>query len=115
MRNLSEKLGASIRRYRIAGGLTQHELARLAGLTSGYLSDVERGKVNISINNLNSLADALKVPLADLLDCEDADKDTLMAAIDTHLAALPTDALRVVRHMACMMTHTQTTTEARHD
>lgn len=105
MRNLSEKLGASIRRYRIAGGLTQHELARLAGLTSGYLSDVERGKVNISIANLNSLADALNVPLATLLDCEDADRDALMAAIAAHLAALPTDALHLVRHMTCLMTH----------
>lgn len=103
MRNLSEKLGASIRRYRIAGGLTQHELARLAGLTSGYLSDVERGKVNISINNLNSLADALKVPLADLLDCDPDEAAPTMPALCDIVAMLPEDALRALYQVALLM------------
>lgn len=105
MKDLSQKLGGRIRYFRAGAGMSQSALAQASGLTNGYLSDVERGKVNISISNLNSLADALNVPLAALLDCEDADRDTLMAAIAAHLAALPTDALRVVRLTACLLTH----------
>ncbi len=40
----SESLGAAIRHYRRERGLTQAELAELAGLHRTYLSDLERGK-----------------------------------------------------------------------
>lgn len=37
-------LGAAIRHYRKAAGLTQAELAERAGLNRTYLSDLERGR-----------------------------------------------------------------------
>ncbi len=107
MKDLSQKLGTRVRAFRVGMGMTQAALAQAAGLTNGYLSDVERSKANISITNLDKLAEALGVPLATLLDCEDADRDALMAAIEEHCVALPTYALRVVRHLTCLMTHSQ--------
>ena len=59
MKGLSEKLGARIRYFRMVARMSQGELANASQLTNGYLSDVERGKVNISITNLNQIAEAL--------------------------------------------------------
>jgi HTH-type transcriptional regulator/antitoxin HipB len=39
-----DSLGAAIRHYRTEAGLTQAELAEMAGLHRTYLSDLERGK-----------------------------------------------------------------------
>ena len=39
-----------------------------AGLTRAYVSSVERGVRNISIDNMSLLADAVGVPLKDLVD-----------------------------------------------
>lgn len=103
MKNLSQRLGARICHFRTASGWTQCILAKKAGLTNGYLSAVERGKTNISVTNLDGIAVALGVPLATLLDCEDADHDALITDIDATLRALPADALRMVRIMACLL------------
>jgi HTH-type transcriptional regulator/antitoxin HipB len=40
----SESLGGAIRHYRREKGLTQAELAELAGVHRSYLSELERGK-----------------------------------------------------------------------
>ena len=47
-------------------GLTQEELAERAGIHRTYLSDVERGGRNLSLVNIERLAAALKVSLAEL-------------------------------------------------
>lgn len=60
-------LGKRIADARKRQGLTQKQLALMAGLNHGYLSEVENGTGNISINKLFALADALDVPAASLL------------------------------------------------
>jgi HTH-type transcriptional regulator/antitoxin HipB len=40
----SESLGTAIRHYRKEAGISQAELAELAGLNRTYLSNLERGK-----------------------------------------------------------------------
>jgi transcriptional regulator with XRE-family HTH domain len=39
-----------------------------AGLSRTYVSEVERGERNVSIDNMEHLAQALRVPLKDLVD-----------------------------------------------
>lgn len=97
MRDLAAKLGGRMRRFRLAADMSQGELARVAGLTKSYLSDVERGKVNISIANLDRIAEGLKVPLAVLLDCEDLPQ---REEIMRDLAKLPDDVLLAVHRLA---------------
>jgi len=50
--------------------MSQEQLALEAGMTRAYLSSVELAKRNISIDNLGLLADAVGVPLRDLVDPE---------------------------------------------
>ncbi len=48
--------------------LSQQELARRARLFQAYISDLEAGKRNVSIDNIGRIADALGVPAAELFD-----------------------------------------------
>ena len=66
-RDLLAKLGDRIRRRRKLAGWTQVQLAERIGIDRSFLADVERGKRNISILNLELIAKALKVSLSRLL------------------------------------------------
>lgn len=58
----------NLRRARRLRDISQEALALDAGLSRTYVSEVERGERNISIDNMGLLADALQVPLKDLVD-----------------------------------------------
>lgn len=63
-----EIFARNLRRARRLRDLTQESLALEAGVPRGYLSRVERGTINISIDNADALARAIGVPLRDLVD-----------------------------------------------
>jgi CheY-like chemotaxis protein/DNA-binding XRE family transcriptional regulator len=63
----NQAFGARVRGWRDRLGLSQEKLAELAGLHRTYISDVERGARNLSLNSINKLAGALKVSAATLL------------------------------------------------
>jgi transcriptional regulator with XRE-family HTH domain len=65
---LLKKFGFRLKELRSARGITQEELAQLAGLSRQYLGDVERGTRNISLVNLANIAKALQITLSDLLN-----------------------------------------------
>ena len=52
-------LGAVLRRRRVAGGRTLTEVAAEAGLSPAHLSDVERGRKEVSTERLLAVAHAL--------------------------------------------------------
>lgn len=54
-------VGQNVRRYRLAAGLTQEELAAEIGVGQGYLSHLEAGKRNPTILTLWHTARALRV------------------------------------------------------
>ncbi len=56
-----------MRRARQERGLTQEELAEIVGLHRTYVGSVERGERNVSVDNMEALAQALEEPLPDLL------------------------------------------------
>jgi transcriptional regulator with XRE-family HTH domain len=60
-------IGHNVRRLRASGGLSQESLASLAGIHRTYLSSVERGERNLSINNVYRIAAALGVDPRELL------------------------------------------------
>jgi transcriptional regulator with XRE-family HTH domain len=60
-------LGDRIQRLRKKRGWTQVVMAEKIGLDRSFIADVERGKRNISILNLDIIAKGLKLSLARLL------------------------------------------------
>ncbi len=63
-----EVFARNLRRARRMKDLSQEELGMQAGVSRAYVSSVERGDRNISIDNMGHLASALSVPLRDLVD-----------------------------------------------
>lgn len=69
-------LAIIIRQLRVDQGLSQRELAMVTGLNRSYLSDVEQGKVNLSLKNLGRIAFALQSETSQLFSqAERAVKD----------------------------------------
>jgi transcriptional regulator with XRE-family HTH domain len=61
-------VGSNIRTCRTDAGLTLEKLAEKADLSWPYLSEIERGRENISLDKLVRLAQALNVKLARLVE-----------------------------------------------
>jgi transcriptional regulator with XRE-family HTH domain len=61
-----QRTGAAIRAARLARGLSQHDTARAAGITAGYLSAIENGHDKPSADALAALAAALGTTPEDL-------------------------------------------------
>lgn len=66
----SVKLGKRIKELRGKRGMSQEQLAELAGISGKYLGEVERGEVNVSVMILTKLADVVQVHLPELLALE---------------------------------------------
>lgn len=68
MRNidLKKEFGASIRERRKQLGMSQEALAERADLHRTYVSDIENGARNISLENIQRLGKALDIPLSAL-------------------------------------------------
>jgi transcriptional regulator with XRE-family HTH domain len=60
-------MARNLRLIRARMGISQEGLADLAGLHRTYVGSVERGERNISIDNIERLANALGVTAVDLL------------------------------------------------
>lgn len=66
LQEVRETLGESVRTARLVSGISQKELAVKAGLNRVFISDVERGTRNVSLDSIARIADALDLELCDL-------------------------------------------------
>lgn len=62
-----EVFASNLRRARRLKDVSQEQLGFDAGLSRAYVSSVERAARNVSIDNMGRLAEALQLPLADLV------------------------------------------------
>ena len=65
--DIKSKLGKKVRETRIKEGYSQEEFASLCGLHRTYISDIERGERNVSVENIEKIAKALKIETNELL------------------------------------------------
>jgi transcriptional regulator with XRE-family HTH domain len=110
-------LGAVLRRHREAGERSLADVARPAGISIAFLSEVERGRKEVSTEKLLAVARALEVTVADLyleLARELGARAALPAAWEenprAHLQAacrtLPAEALRTVARFSSFLAMT---------
>ena len=59
------RYGQAVRKVRLEQGMSQEELADRCGLHRTYISDVELGKRNISLENIERIAISLNKALSD--------------------------------------------------
>lgn len=68
---IKNKIGKRIKFIREAKGMSQKDLAYAADLDRSYIASVENGARNISIVNIEKIACALKVSLAEFFNSEE--------------------------------------------
>ncbi len=70
---ITEKIGLRIKELRTEKGFSQQELSYRSDIDRTYITQVENGKRNISINNIEKIAKALNVSLKELFNDEKFD------------------------------------------
>lgn len=75
MADIKKIFGKNVRTYRETKGLSQEKLAHLCGLHRTYIGSIERGERNISLGNIQKIANALQVEIIDLFKGIDAKKN----------------------------------------
>ena len=73
MEDINSRVGFNIRRTREAKGLSQEDLAELAGLHRAYIGQIERGEKNIGVRNLEKIAGALGITIQALVEVSPVD------------------------------------------
>lgn len=68
--NIRKILGNRIRELRNSVGITQEKLGEKAGLSYKFIGEIERGQVNVSLDSLAKIAEALMVKVGDLFSEE---------------------------------------------
>jgi transcriptional regulator with XRE-family HTH domain len=66
--DIKEKFGIRLKTLRKAKGLSQEELAERSGLNRPYISAIEKGKRNFSLEVMEKLAGAMGVEIRELID-----------------------------------------------
>ena len=61
--NIIEIFGQNVQKYRKAIGLSQEQLADKAGMHRTYIGMIERAEKNVTLRNIQKLANALEVPI----------------------------------------------------
>lgn len=67
---IKEKVGQRIKELRTKLGLSQEEFAFRCELDRTYITSLERGKRNISLTNLEKIANAFNMTLSEFFNFE---------------------------------------------
>ncbi len=76
-------LGRKLRLLRFLRGWSQEDLSEASGLHRTYISSVERANCNVSLDNIEKLADAFGRPVHDMLYLSEtaASEERLLSAL----------------------------------
>lgn len=97
MDNNKSEIGRRIRDFRLQNHLTQAQLAEVLDVSTNFISEVETGKKNISLDTLCRLCQRYHLSADYLLLGKEASADSLLIE---RLNALPTqDILTVIEYL----------------
>ncbi|MDR0827098.1 MAG: helix-turn-helix domain-containing protein [Desulfovibrio sp.] len=92
-----KRLGRRVRHFRTEKGLSQEKVAELSGISSKYMSDLERGEANVSVQVLERVAVNVGASAIDLLDNEhEAERKLLVQEIVSFLETTSDDKVKTV-------------------
>ena len=86
---LRELIGESLREERVAQGRTLREVSKVAQVSLGYLSEVERGQKEASSELLAAMCAALDLPLSVVLNLVSEKLALIETAAHQGVTALP--------------------------
>src|SRR5262249_21140071 len=84
-------VGALVRSSRAKRGMTRRQLAEQSGASDRYLAQIEGGQGNPSVIMLKSIAEALDVPIIELLPRTNIRSETLNRIVDRLLRLPPSE------------------------
>ena len=64
--NIQIKFGVKVREMRKKQKISQEELAHKAGLHRTYIGMIERAERNVTLGNIQKIANGLEIPLVEL-------------------------------------------------
>lgn len=64
---LAKNFGIRIKYFRLLRGMTQEDLSEKISMSTRYVSDIENGRVNITLKTLNKIAESLSIEEWELL------------------------------------------------
>jgi transcriptional regulator with XRE-family HTH domain len=73
MPDIRVRFGKAVRRLRLKQGHSQEAFAARAKINRSYMGKIERGEVNISIENIEKIARSLQVTIGELLTQVDSE------------------------------------------
>ena len=97
-------LGRQIAKFRKNRGLKQEELAEMVSLSTSYISAIERGVKNPTLENFIAIANVLKVSLDELLREElEVRFDIQMTQLGAMLESLDDNEKERILHVVAVM------------
>lgn len=93
---IKQLIGVRIKELRSKRGLTQEQLSEMMGINPKYISSIERGKENPTLDIFIKLAETLEVSIGALFhQLETEDPEKRLEAIRTLLDQAPSDRQRL--------------------
>lgn len=69
-KNILKTFGENLKKIRTQKGLSQRQLSALCNVDNADISRMENGEINVSLNTVAQLAEALEVPVYKLMKPE---------------------------------------------
>lgn len=75
-------IGSKIKEARTKKGITLKELSRQCGLSTGFLSQLERGMTSVAVDSLEKIAEILNMPIAEFFELPKNKNDFVLRSYD---------------------------------
>lgn len=106
MENVRKEIGKKIREIRKIKGLTQEELGEKANLSYKFIGELERGKVNVSLDSIDRISKALGIYIGDLFRKEKEPILKITVKEKTPLSKLSFHDIRLIKKALRLLNRT---------
>ena len=79
---VAKKFGNRLKELRTRQGYSQETFAKKTGIHRTYIASIETGKRNVSIVNLEKIAEGLNITISELLDFDKPNNNTILLKIE---------------------------------